>query len=488
MLRVQTGVDHEALGAEKFGGQLAKLAGDVAFIPIVLGGDLFGVERPALGVGGTATVDALAPVARQALGLSLQRDLEMVPRHALMVDEGAHGDDAEWRTGQRRPENAGPRTVLGRAGVVRRRRLLRDRRLALHHHGCLGREVEDQLRPHLGVAQDGLVAREQCRAWVFFLRLRVGLKFVHPDLDRAVLVAELLEQTFHLPLDAGDLAPAELMDFFRRHVRGRETVQGVLVGLVAPRQPPKSGVGGRVRQLLLQHRLRALVGGDDFLGRDFLGGGHERRALLGGHVLEFGRALIERGHEDVFRRLVAQEAFELPEHGLGDEIRHQKPARGRVLRQRDPVVHLRGDEVEAHEVILHVAPVANRVTLAEEIDEVDVESAELVENKTVVRERLRGHRARQRPLDDGGRDTMLRVELGAVEFRQLRETLLGARDTLGAVFARVRRELAVERVLLGAAEKLRERGRRGARADLVGRRGVGPLVEVRFSGARARQV
>ena len=78
--------------------------------------------------------------------------------------------------------------------------------------------------------------------------------------------------------------------------------------------------------------------------------------------------------------------------------RHEEAARSAASCLRHALVHLAGDELEAREIVFDVAPVADRVRLAQEIDEPDVEAAELVEDEAVVVERLGLHDHLELPL------------------------------------------------------------------------------------------
>src|SRR5262249_48110513 len=139
--------------AEELPVELSETALGIAFVPVVLRRELLGVETPAFGVRRSASEQSVAAIARQAFGFLLRRNLEMMARDALVVDQRAHADDVELGARERRPEDARPRAIARGRGVVRGGRLFGERWFAPDLDGCLRRDVEHQLGALLGVAQ-----------------------------------------------------------------------------------------------------------------------------------------------------------------------------------------------------------------------------------------------------------------------------------------------------------------------------------------------
>jgi len=97
--RVQAGIDDEAARAEEFVAELAEVAFGVAFVPAVFGGQLLRVERPTLAVRGDQAEHAVASEARQAGHFILERELEMMAGHGLVINERPHFVDFKFRPG-----------------------------------------------------------------------------------------------------------------------------------------------------------------------------------------------------------------------------------------------------------------------------------------------------------------------------------------------------------------------------------------------------
>ena len=91
----------------------------------------------------------------------------MMAGHALVIRQRTHAGDAQEGPRHRRPKDTRQAAVPGRAGVVGSRRLFGQQRLAPHLDRRLGRDVEQQFRALLGIAQHGRVAGQQLGACLF---------------------------------------------------------------------------------------------------------------------------------------------------------------------------------------------------------------------------------------------------------------------------------------------------------------------------------
>lgn len=81
-------------------------------------------------------------------------------------------------------------------------------RLAPDDDGRGRYQVEQVPGAPFGIAQDGLVTRQQLRAGIGFLRLLILLQAGYPVLDRTLHVAQRRQQTRHFLLDARHFAQA----------------------------------------------------------------------------------------------------------------------------------------------------------------------------------------------------------------------------------------------------------------------------------------
>ena len=70
---------------------------------------------------------------------------------------------------------------------------------------------------------------------------------------------------------------------------------------------------------------------------------------------------------------------------------------------RDPLVDLAGDFAQASQIVLGVAPVADRVNLGEKLHQSHVQTPELIEDKAVVFKGLAADHFLHVPFDQSGR-------------------------------------------------------------------------------------
>src|SRR5206468_1159742 len=113
MLGVQAGIHNQTPRAEQFEVELTEAPLDVVPIPARFGGQSFGIQPPSLAQRGDSSERPDLAEARQILVFDLQRDLEVMPRHGLVVDDAA-------QTELRHPLDATGILERSRARTIRR--------------------------------------------------------------------------------------------------------------------------------------------------------------------------------------------------------------------------------------------------------------------------------------------------------------------------------------------------------------------------------
>ena len=193
-LGVQARVHDEPARAEQLRVEHAEHPFGIAVVPAVLRNQFFRVQRPAFGHRGNAAEHARLAELRQACVLLLERDLEVMTRHGLVIHQRAQRELRHALLAQRDLEYRGPRAVErcavvigGGAGFAEARERLRDHcrlRLQIEQRRAALERVRDE---SIRVFHDRRAAR---------LRRRIGV---------AQVVAQLLDSLAHGALGAPQL-------------------------------------------------------------------------------------------------------------------------------------------------------------------------------------------------------------------------------------------------------------------------------------------
>src|SRR5882757_2364603 len=142
MLCMQPGIDHQSPRAEQFIGQLPQATFRIVAVPVGLHRELFRIQTPALRKGRQPAEHPFAAKYGYFGGLLLQSNLEMVTRHAFVIHQRSHLQNAIFRSRQRYPHGARPRAVGGRRRVMRSGIFFRERRLSQHLYRRLWPQIE----------------------------------------------------------------------------------------------------------------------------------------------------------------------------------------------------------------------------------------------------------------------------------------------------------------------------------------------------------
>src|SRR5262245_21899339 len=92
VLGVNPRVDDESPRAKERAIQLSQESFGIAFVPARLGGKLFGIQSPAFAERGDSAKGAQAPEEGQRLVLAIERHLEVMSRHRLVVHERSQAE------------------------------------------------------------------------------------------------------------------------------------------------------------------------------------------------------------------------------------------------------------------------------------------------------------------------------------------------------------------------------------------------------------
>ena len=158
--------------------------------------------------------------------------------------------------------------------------------------------------------------------------------------------------------------------------------------------------------------------------------------VRGREVFHFRGARGERSDQNVLVRRSSEEAIKLLNGNGENKPRRQNSAGGAFLGLRDPLVHLTGDQLQTREIVFNVAALADRVRLTEDIDELYLQPAVLLENEGVVGKRLPAHDVVELPFQYGGGNAMGGVEAGTIKAFQFGEAAPRGGDTGRAGFLR----------------------------------------------------
>ena len=206
---------------------------------------------------------------RQRGVLHLERDLEMMAGHRLVIDERAQRELRHALGPQRNLERAGARSVRRRRAVARRRVCLAEPGIRLRDDRRLRPRIELQRCAPLRVAENLLDVRHDGLASVFGERIRLALlERLDPFLERPLRPPELLQDAVHLLLDLGDPLEPDLVNLFRAQVRRRKPPEGERVRVVAALEAPQPRIVVRAAGQRFEERdpplpRRIDLGGDD---------------------------------------------------------------------------------------------------------------------------------------------------------------------------------------------------------------------------------
>jgi hypothetical protein len=192
--------------------------------------------------------------------------------------------------------------------------------------------------------------------------------------------------------------------------------------------------------------------------------------------------LLERYHQHIGFGTAFKEAIELADGGLVKKVGIRMP-RAQAARLQDARIDLAGHGLQAHQIVLHIALVADRVGLAEEVHQLHMQAAELVEDEVVVGVRVAVDLVLQIPAYGGSTGALLHAQALQIHLVQLRQRLLGCSHIARAGRWNWR-QLAVQAILLLAAEVLLEGGLLRIVAYLDAGQIVGPWSKLIACAAR----
>src|SRR6185436_7856469 len=108
-------VDHQSSCAKERGIELAEKSFGIAVVPARLDGKLLRIQSPALAERGDSAKRAKTPEEGERLVLAIERDLEMMSRHRLVIDERPQTELRHPLGPERNAEHTRPRAVGGRS-------------------------------------------------------------------------------------------------------------------------------------------------------------------------------------------------------------------------------------------------------------------------------------------------------------------------------------------------------------------------------------
>ncbi len=386
-LAVDAGVHHQPRGAEQLGLQRAERVGR-GRVEALLEREVLGVQRPALDVGRERDH---APEERHAGELLRHRDLEVVPRDALVIRERAHaGTVGLARVAQVGVEHARPPAVERAALVVGAGAPgLAELRHATHLEPRVRPHMEQRVAAPARVVEDGLIVGEDARAARVARRIaepRLVAERVHRAREPAVVDPLALEQRPHLGLDPRHLGQPERVDAVGTQVAGGVVTQAPRVVRIALGQRPHAVARARPVAHVLGRGDQPVPGrvhhGGDEPGEP-LG---EARAFGGGEVLRLHAAAGERLDQRRLGRRVIAERVHLGERALEHPARRVDPAPLARVDPLDHAVHRHAEARHALEVALRLARVVERMRVHHEVGQLDLEPAHLLDRVVVLGE------------------------------------------------------------------------------------------------------
>ncbi len=360
------------------------------------------------------------------------------------------------------------------------------RRFAHDPHFCLRSQIKQLGRALLGVPQYPLIPGHEARARIRLCRwLQAGIERFKALLDASLGIAQIPQQFVHLALDPGDLLQPQSVHLCWSHRACRVALEEDGVWRCAVWQVLNARVIRCYRELARQQGPHALQGRDDGF-TDLLFG------LLPGffplglrQARDLRRALHERAHEHILRRWRRQKPVQSVEGRLENEFRRYDSVLRARLCFRHPLTQHAWQLPQSREIAVDVARVSHRVNLAHEVDQADVQAAELIKHVAPVLKLRNSQRVAQLPFERCGGGALDRVHLRARIFSELRERAanplhvfsprgLAQRNAIGEILGR---ELPIQSRLLGASEILLGRRTDGVGAHPLCRKRFGKLVE-----------
>ena len=371
-LVMQAGVHHQPRRAPQLHAQPAEVGIRIGVEAHILAQRL-GIQPPAFAIGGDA---AELAEGRDALQLGLHRQLQMmagqpfmieqrfqlVLRHVLQIVE-IHIVDTGPRAVRRGP------AVKGLACALFTERLDR-----LHLQISLGQRVEEagQRRRHrialcLHIGQIGLA-----RVVIIF---RVGAHFLE-EILQAARKTHLLHDAAHFAMDTRHILQPQIMDLVRAEIRRGVVFQqrGIIIGAFV--EPPDA-ILGRRDLLLAKH----------FLAQGKIG----RAALTGpcgaGGADQFRLARIGKVQRVHLLRDILEDRIVLPQHivdirqdiGIDPVRRHHALLRP-IARFRRQLRHHLAQPVDARDIGLRLAFIADAVNVDEEGGQPGLRAVHLIEH------------------------------------------------------------------------------------------------------------
>ena len=169
-------------------------------------------------------------------------------------------------------------------------------------------------------------------------------------------------------------------------------------------------------------------------------------------------ALIERRHERIGRGRRGDELLHLPDRRAQDEARRNHLLHGQPPCLRDRFIHAHAHLAKPGDVPLGVPLGVQRVIHDQQVREVDVRAAELLEREEIVVVLLAVDDQVQLPVHQVSRDSLVLGHASPIEGRELLQSFLREDHARVADLGRLGLNLPLERVLLRAGEVARRRG------------------------------
>lgn len=139
----------------------------------------------------------------------------------------------------------------------------------------------------------------------------------------------------------------------------------------------------------MERRSRSAEGRDNRLGHRLLCRRRERRPLLLRNRAQLGGAFRQGCDQHILVRLAAQEPIELGDGRGQNKVWREETALRSLPGLRDPFVDLRRDKLQPYKIVFNISPVADRMRLAQEIDQMHLQPTKLLEDKAKIFERFR---------------------------------------------------------------------------------------------------